>query len=605
MAILMRGGLKVNFDPQKMRPREWAVSIDAETERQIVWMCFRPGVVKRMGTYEDFKEQIREATDDIREEYEQTFNEIKAYMEGLKNDTEGYKDAASQKATQASNSATQASESASKAEISATNSENSANEAEDFSKLSESWAHGETGVRPGEDTNNSKYFSDLANVLVAEAQKLLEQAQKIVSAATTGALIPVGTVAFEDLPLSPVTGYMYNISNDFVTDSRFAEGAGIFYRAGANVYWTADEKWDVMIGVQVTGVKGGAESNYRVGNVNLTAANVGAIPVTGGNATGNIGVKRTGGNGAFFIAANTDTGHQIDIGVSSNGTTRGIYDEKTKKWIVKITDEGAKFDGSAKDLEPVALTNENVDKLIPKNATFYYAAGSNSVVNNPFGDGYGFGMYVYHTGGVYVVQEAATSEIKKIRCWTGSEWTPWKTFAFSDIMKGAASSAAGKSGLVPAPAAGKQNAYLRGDGTWVTPGTTLAGTVPGIPLDQTMGKVLDDKIGELSGNLATKVMQLELYGSWQGSVIVKKSKNTVTLFIDSVSNPQNNQILAYMPAELINTGVVVAGMVFDTTDKTTIRRLSLSSTQLAICNFDFSAWYTAGHTYTGTLTYVL
>ena len=33
-------------------------------------------------------------------------------------------------------------------------------------------------------------------------------------------------------------------------------------------------------------------------------------------------------------------------------------------------------------------------------------------------------------------------------------------------MGGATSSAAGTSGLVPAPAAGKQASFLRGDGTW-------------------------------------------------------------------------------------------------------------------------------------------
>lgn len=35
------------------------------------------------------------------------------------------------------------------------------------------------------------------------------------------------------------------------------------------------------------------------------------------------------------------------------------------------------------------------------------------------------------------------------------------------VMGAATSSAAGKTGLVPAPAAGKQTAFLRGDGTWV------------------------------------------------------------------------------------------------------------------------------------------
>ena len=39
-------------------------------------------------------------------------------------------------------------------------------------------------------------------------------------------------------------------------------------------------------------------------------------------------------------------------------------------------------------------------------------------------------------------------------------------------MSGATSSATGKSGLVPAPAAGAQGKYLKGDGTWDTPHDT-------------------------------------------------------------------------------------------------------------------------------------
>ena len=46
-------------------------------------------------------------------------------------------------------------------------------------------------------------------------------------------------------------------------------------------------------------------------------------------------------------------------------------------------------------------------------------------------------------------------------------------------MGGASASAAGKAGLVPAPAAGKQTSFLRGDGTWVVPANTTYAAMTG------------------------------------------------------------------------------------------------------------------------------
>lgn len=57
--ILMRRGQEVNFDPNKMTPGEWAVSLDSKYVR----MCFSPGVCVRMATYDAFEadmEQIRQ-----------------------------------------------------------------------------------------------------------------------------------------------------------------------------------------------------------------------------------------------------------------------------------------------------------------------------------------------------------------------------------------------------------------------------------------------------------------------------------------------------------------------------------------------------------------
>lgn len=67
---------------------------------------------------------------------------------------------------------------------------------------------------------------------------------------------------------------------------------------------------------------------------------------------------------------------------------------------------------------------------------------------------------------------AAGAQAKYLRG-DGTWQTPPNT-TYSN-MGGATSSAAGSAGLVPAPAAGKQTSFLRGDGTWVVPTNTTYG----------------------------------------------------------------------------------------------------------------------------------
>jgi len=349
MAIQVRRGYKADFVPEKMLPGEWAVSTDTETANQIVWMCFRPGVVKRMGTYDDFYAQIAEATEDIREEYADSFDEIKAYMEELKSSAEEYKNTAVQKAAESAQSAESAEDSKNEAVL-------SAGSAEDFSGMSKSYAVGTKGeVRPGDATDNSKYYSDLAQSLTNEATKLLDQAQKLISAAAAGALIPSGTVAFENLPMEPKVGYMYNISNAFVTDSRFAEGAGIRYNPGANVYWTADGQWDVMVGVQVTGVKGAAETLYRQGNVNLTPTDIGL---------GNVPNVTTNNQSPTFLQSAT----RENI---ASGNKLSVIFGKIMKWFADL--KAVAFSGSYEDLSNKPEIPEAV--AVKGNAETVYRTG--------------------------------------------------------------------------------------------------------------------------------------------------------------------------------------------------------------------------------------
>lgn len=207
---------------------------------------------------------------------------------------------ANEKANSAANSAIGATSSANTAQQYASNAAISASTAQNYAVA---------------DTDSAKYY--------------YEQARRI-SESFSGALRPMGTVTFANLPaLSATTsGNMYNISDQFTTTSDFKEGAGNVIPAGANVYKTEDGKWDVLAGTPVTGVKGSAESGYRRGNVNITAENVGAVPL-GGNAGSADRAARLGrnGNAGYPMTFNwaSKTGQPSWLWGGENGEDMYVY----------------------------------------------------------------------------------------------------------------------------------------------------------------------------------------------------------------------------------------------------------------------------------------
>ncbi len=150
------------------------------------------------------------------------------------------------------------------AKASEDNAKISEDNAEDYSLKSKSYAVGTNNTyRAGDATDNAEYYKNQCEAIASSL---------------AGALRPMGTIAFANLPALSTAdvGDMYNISDDFVTTSDFTVGAGISYPAGSNVYKIQSDKWDVLVGSSVIGVKGDAESNYRKGNINITPANIGA-----------------------------------------------------------------------------------------------------------------------------------------------------------------------------------------------------------------------------------------------------------------------------------------------------------------------------------------
>lgn len=72
MAIQSRRGEYENFDPAKMLPGEWACVTNGDpgaSDGKSVYMCFEAGKVKRMATYDDMKDSINEATQDVQKEF--------------------------------------------------------------------------------------------------------------------------------------------------------------------------------------------------------------------------------------------------------------------------------------------------------------------------------------------------------------------------------------------------------------------------------------------------------------------------------------------------------------------------------------------------------
>ena len=110
----------------------------------------------------------------------------------------------------------------------------------DSAEDAEAWAVGERGGVPVDPTdptynNNAEYWAYQAS----------QYAQ--------GGLIFKGSVAFASIPTTGMAnGDMYNITDDFTTDSRFIEGAGKSYPAGTDIaYVDSLSKWDVLSAIKI------------------------------------------------------------------------------------------------------------------------------------------------------------------------------------------------------------------------------------------------------------------------------------------------------------------------------------------------------------------
>lgn len=285
---------------------------------------------------------------------------------------------ASTKASEAATSASSASASANKSATSESNASKSASsaatsESTASTKASEA-AQSATAAGNSASTATSKAVAastSASNAATSEAnaKKYYEQA-KAISESFSGALRPMGTVTFANLPsvLSASAGDMYNISDEFVTTSDFVEGIGHTEPAGSNVYKTESGKWDVLAGSPVTGVKGEKDKVFGRGNVNITCASIGALPTDGDSQD----------NTVTFTSNDSLTGDSTPPALLTSGETHASILSKVStvfknvRWLLSkmgTTDISTLGDGTVTGA--LSILNSNIADIKGK-----YIAGS-------------------------------------------------------------------------------------------------------------------------------------------------------------------------------------------------------------------------------------
>ena len=128
-------------------------------------------------------------------------------------------------------------------------SETNAGESEANAKTSETNAKkSETNAKKSE-TNALSYKETVENI----NNSIVGSINTLASNGNIGSFIFMGTITFEGLTSlsdnQKATGCVYCVTDDFVTDNSFENGAGLSYTAGTNVYYTADGHWNCLGGI--------------------------------------------------------------------------------------------------------------------------------------------------------------------------------------------------------------------------------------------------------------------------------------------------------------------------------------------------------------------